>query len=64
MALETNLGSFEDILMKFGPIVNLTDMTVYIKFYEDIAHSLLLMSIFISFSGAKAANHKNDFIII
>lgn len=32
MALKTNFGSIEDILMKFGLIVNLADMAIYISY--------------------------------
>lgn len=64
IALKSNFGSFKDILMKFGLIVNLADLTIYIKFYKGMAHSFLLTEIFISFTGAKAAYYKNDFLII
>lgn len=34
MGLKTNLGSFRGNLMKFGPLVNITNVTRQIKFYE------------------------------
>lgn len=34
MGLKTNFGSFRDVLMKFGSLFNLPDLTNHIKFYE------------------------------
>lgn len=47
MALKANFGSFKDILTKYGTIVILADVTIYIMLYEGITRSFFYVDLHI-----------------